>query len=156
MPTPTIVTCAVTGNITSRSQHAALPVTPTEIAEASVKAARAGAAIAHIHVRDPVTGAPSMEFKYYKEVVDRIRDSNTDLIVNLTTGAGGRFVPGSPDPRVAGPGSTLLPPDERVSHVLALEHDVLGRFGCHQHAIERRAHGRADPWRGCRSGVGGL
>jgi uncharacterized protein (DUF849 family) len=65
-----------------------------------------------------------MEFKYYKEVVDRIRDSNTDLIVNLTTGAGGRFVPGSPDPRVAGPGSTLLPPDERVSHVLALKPEI--------------------------------
>jgi len=124
MTEPTIVTCAVTGNITSRSQHPRLPVTPAEIADASIKAAHAGAAIAHIHVRDPETGSPSMEFKYYKEVVDRIRDSNTDLLINLTTGAGGRFVPGSPDPRVAGPGSTLLPPDERVSHVLALKPEI--------------------------------
>jgi uncharacterized protein (DUF849 family) len=124
VPDQTIVTCAVTGNITSPRQHPKLPVTPKEIAEAAIDAAKAGAAVAHIHVRDPETGAPSMKLALYKEVMDRIRDSGTDLIINLTTGPGGRFVPGSPNPQIAGPGSTLLPPEDRVAHVLALKPEI--------------------------------
>ena len=120
----TILSCAVTGNITTRQQHPALPVTPQEIAEASIDAAKAGAAIAHIHVRDPATGAPSMALALYREVVDRIRDSGVDILINLTTGPGGRFVPSADDPKVAAPGTTLLPPDRRVEHIVALRPDI--------------------------------
>jgi uncharacterized protein (DUF849 family) len=110
----TILSCAVTGNITTRQQHPALPVTPQEVAEAAIDAAKAGAAIAHIHVRDPATGAPSMALALYREVVERIRASGVDVLINLTTGPGGRFVPSADDPKVAAPGTTLLPPDRRV------------------------------------------
>jgi uncharacterized protein (DUF849 family) len=67
------VTCAVTGNLTTRRHTPHLPVTPGEIADSALEAAQAGAAIAHIHVRHPETGAPSMELAYYREVVERIR-----------------------------------------------------------------------------------
>jgi uncharacterized protein (DUF849 family) len=121
---PTILSCAVTGNITTRAQHPALPVTPQEIADACVDAAKAGAAIAHIHVRDPASGAPSMALELYREVVERIRDSGVDVLINLTTGPGGRFVPSADDPKVAAPGTTLLPPDRRVEHIVALRPDI--------------------------------
>src|SRR4051812_18010965 len=87
-----IVTCAVTGNITTREQHPDLPITPKEIADASLEAAATGAAIVHIHVRHPDTGKPSMELAYYGEVVERIRAQDRELILNLTTGLGGRFI----------------------------------------------------------------
>ena len=119
-----ILTCAVTGNITRPDQHPGLPVTPRQIADAAIEAAKAGAAIAHIHVRDPATGKPSMELALYREVVERIRDSGTDLIINLTTGPGGRFVPSAHDPKVPGPGTTLLPPEARVEHVVALKPEL--------------------------------
>jgi uncharacterized protein (DUF849 family) len=121
---PTILSCAVTGNITTRAQHPALPVTPQEIADACVDAAKAGAAIAHIHVRDPASGAPSMALAHYREVVERIRASGVDVLINLTTGPGGRFVPSADDPKVAGPGTTLLPPERRVEHIVALRPDI--------------------------------
>ncbi|HEX6143195.1 MAG TPA: 3-keto-5-aminohexanoate cleavage protein [Geminicoccaceae bacterium] len=120
----TIVTCAVTGSITRPDQHPDLPVTPEQIANAAIEAARAGAAIAHIHVRDPATGAPSMDLDHYREVVERIRASEVDLIINLTTGPGGRFVPSDDDPRVAAPGSTLMAPERRVEHVVALRPEI--------------------------------
>jgi uncharacterized protein (DUF849 family) len=120
----TIITCAVTGSITRPEQHPGLPITPEQIANAAIDAARAGAAIAHIHVRDPQTGAPSMVLELYREVVDRIRSSDTDLIVNLTTGPGGRFIPSEDDPKIAAPGSTLMPPEKRVEHVLALRPEI--------------------------------
>jgi uncharacterized protein (DUF849 family) len=120
----TIVTCAVTGSITRPEQHPGLPITPAQIADAAIDAAKAGAAIAHIHVRDPKTGAPSMALELYRQVVDRIRSSDTDLIVNLTTGPGGRFIPGEEDPKVAAPGSNLMRPEKRVEHVLALRPEI--------------------------------
>ena len=86
---PTILSCAVTGTFPTRAHNENLPVTPEEIAGASIDAARAGAAICHIHVRDPQTGRPSMELEYYREVMRRIRESDVDLIVNLTTVTGG-------------------------------------------------------------------
>ncbi|MBL8836603.1 MAG: 3-keto-5-aminohexanoate cleavage protein [Alphaproteobacteria bacterium] len=119
-----ILTCAVTGNITRPDQHPGLPVTPRQIADAAIEAAKAGAAIAHIHVRDPATGKPSMALELYREVVDRIRDSGTDLIINLTTGPGGRFIPSEHDPKIAAPGSTLVPPEARVEHVVALRPEL--------------------------------
>ena len=124
MADKTIITCAVTGNITRPEQHPHLPITPAQIAAAAIGAAKAGAAIAHIHVRDPETGVPSMALEHYREVVERIRESGTDLIINLTTGPGGRFIPSDHDPKVAAPGSTLMRPEERVAHVVALRPEL--------------------------------
>lgn len=118
------ITCAITGNLTTLDQTPHLPVTPEEIAEAALGAGEAGAAIVHLHVRDPATGRPSMELALYEEVVARIRARNTQLIINLTTGPGGRFVPSEDDPKVAGPGTTLMVPEERVKHIAALRPDV--------------------------------
>ncbi|MBP0631657.1 MULTISPECIES: 3-keto-5-aminohexanoate cleavage protein [unclassified Cupriavidus] len=120
----TIITCAVTGNIVTPEQHPGLPVTPAQIADAALEAAEAGAAAAHIHVRDPETGRPSMALEYYADVIDRIRARNRTLIINLTTGPGGRFVPSEDEPRVAAPGTTLLHPAKRVEHITALRPDV--------------------------------
>ena len=108
-----VITCAITGNLTRPEQTPHLPITPKQIADSALEAAEAGAAIAHIHVRDPETGRPSMEIDLYREVLDRIRSKNTDLIINLTTGPGGRFVPSQEDPKVAGPGTTLMVPGAR-------------------------------------------
>ena len=119
----TIVSCAVTGNQTTLTQHPGLPVTPQQIAEACIGAAKAGAAITHIHVRYP-DGRPSMEVEHYREVVDRIGSSGTDVIINLTTGPGQRFIPGKGDPSVAAPGTTLMAPMRRVEHVLALKPEI--------------------------------
>jgi uncharacterized protein (DUF849 family) len=75
-------------------------------------------------VRDPATGRPSMEVDLYRDVMDRIRARNRDLIINLTTGPGGRFVPSEHDPKVAGPGSTLMLPEKRVEHIERLKPDI--------------------------------
>jgi uncharacterized protein (DUF849 family) len=120
----TFLTCAVTGNLTKPEQTPHLPITPEHIAGDCLGAAAAGAAAVHIHVRDPATGQPSMEVELYREVMDRIRREDRELIVNLTTGPGGRFVPSDDDPRVAAPGSTLLPPLERLRHIQLLRPDV--------------------------------
>lgn len=119
-----IITCAVTGNLTTRENHPGLPVTPAEIAESCLEAADAGASIVHIHVRDPETGRPSMEFQYYKDVVDRIRAKNNALILNLTTGPGGRYQPSEENPAVAGPRTTLRRPELRVEHIAALKPEI--------------------------------
>jgi uncharacterized protein (DUF849 family) len=119
-----VITCAVTGNITTRENHPGLPVTPEEIATSCLEAADAGAAVVHIHVRDPETGKPSMEFAHYKEVVDRIRAKNNALILNLTTGPGGRYQPSDDNPAVAGPRTTLRKPALRVEHIAKLKPDI--------------------------------
>jgi len=120
----TIISCAVTGSHTTREHNENLPVTPIEIADACIGAAKAGAAICHIHVRDPESGRPSMELKYYQEVVERIRSSNTDLIINLTTGPGGRYMPSDDNPAVAGPGTVLTTPEIRTEHVVQLQPEI--------------------------------
>lgn len=120
----TVVTCAVTGNLTRPEQTPHLPITPEEIAESALAAAEAGAAVAHLHVREPGTGRPSMALELYREVVERIRTRNKELILNITTGPGGRFVPSEDDPKLAGPGTTLLPPDRRVEHIAALRPEI--------------------------------
>lgn len=120
----TIISCALTGNIVTREQHPNLPVTPAQIAQAALDAASAGAAIVHIHVRDPETGRPSMRTELYAEVMDRIRAVDQELIINLTTGEGGRFTPSDHDPKVAAQGSTLTLPETRVAHVVALKPDI--------------------------------
>ena len=120
----TIITCAVTGNLTKPEQHPGLPITPEQIANASLEAAQAGAAVVHIHVRDPRSGRPSMDLDLYRQVIERIRAVDADLIINLTTGPGGRFVPSDEDPKVAAAGTTLLAPDKRVEHIAALKPDI--------------------------------
>jgi uncharacterized protein (DUF849 family) len=120
----TMITCAVTGNLTKPEMNRALPVSPQQIADSALEAAEAGAAAVHIHVRHPDTGAPSMEIAHYREVVERIRARNTALIINLTTGPGGRFQPSDENPAVGGPRTNLLRPEQRVEHVIALRPDV--------------------------------
>jgi uncharacterized protein (DUF849 family) len=92
-----IVTCAVTGSGDSVGKHPSIPVTPAQIADAAIEAARAGAAVAHIHVREPDSGTPSRRVELYREVVERIRESDTDVIINLTTGMGGDLFFGPDD-----------------------------------------------------------
>ncbi len=120
----TILSCAVTGNITSPQQNPNQPVTPQEIATAVIDAHKAGAAIAHIHVRDLETQQGSMDINLYREVVDRIGSSGADVIINLTTGEGGRFIPTPGNPQVAAPGPTLCRPELRVAHVKELKPEI--------------------------------
>jgi len=100
-----MIACAVTASADTPARNPAVPVTPREIAASAIDAARAGAAIVHIHVRDPQTTRPSMDPALYREVVERISASDTDVLINLTTGAGARFIPGVDDPLKPGPGS---------------------------------------------------
>ena len=123
MTNPTIITCAVTGNMTSVDSTPHLPVTPEQIARSCLESVRAGAAIVHIHVRHP-DGRPSMELQHYREVVERLRSAEEDVIINLTTGPGQRFVPSEVDPSVAGPGTTLMAPERRVEHIAALRPEI--------------------------------
>lgn len=119
-----MISCAVTGSADTPGRNPAVPVTPEQIAQSAIDAAKAGAAIVHIHVRDPKTTRPSMDPALYKEVVDRIRGSGSDVLINLTTGPGARFVPGDEDPQKPGPGTTIKSPAERVRHVVALKPDI--------------------------------
>jgi uncharacterized protein (DUF849 family) len=125
MPRPVIVTCAVTGSAPTYEKHPNIPITPAQIAEQSVAAAKAGAAMVHIHVRDPQTGKAVGHTHLYSEVVDRIRRSGVDVIVNLTGGYGGRYVPSAGNPRFADDAvSNLLPPQDRVAHIVAIRPEV--------------------------------
>lgn len=113
-----IITCAVTGAADTVSKSPHVPVTPEQVANAAIEAAKAGAAIAHIHVRDPETGQGSRDPALFKEVVDRIRDSGTDVVLNLTAGMGGDWVPDPANPHNGGPGTDMIGPEERLAHVL--------------------------------------
>src|SRR5580692_8768221 len=109
-----MIACAVTGSADTPGKNPAVPVTPAQIAASAIDAAKAGAAVVHIHVRDPQTTKPSMETALYREVVERIRGSGSDVLINLTTGPGARFAPGVDDPMKVGPGNNLKPAPERV------------------------------------------
>ncbi|MDX1514216.1 MAG: 3-keto-5-aminohexanoate cleavage protein [Gammaproteobacteria bacterium] len=119
-----IVTCAVTGSHQNFHKHPDFPVTPAQIAQSCMDARKAGAAVVHVHVRDPSTGAPSGDPALYREVVERIRDQGSDVLINLTTGEGGRYAPDPDDPARGGPGTTLRRPELRVRHVLELRPDI--------------------------------
>lgn len=108
-----IVTSAITGAGETTEKNPDVPVTPKEIAESAIDAAKAGAAIAHIHVRDPETKGLSHDTALFREVVERVRESDTDVILNLTAGGGGDWVPSSEDPAVGGPGTDIQTPGER-------------------------------------------
>ncbi len=117
MSNKVIITCAVTGNAPFNPRHPAMPVTPTQIADACVEAAKAGAAIVHIHVRDPRTGEGSRDPNLFKEVVDRVRSSQTDVVINLTCGLGAFLLPDPEDESRALPESDVIPTRERVKHL---------------------------------------
>ena len=119
-----ILTCAVTGSGATVGKHPAIPVTPEQIANSAIGAAKAGAAVVHIHVRDPETGRGSMEMDYYRETVERIRESDVDVVINLTTGPGAWFFPGKEDPNVPGPGTNLCSAEKRIHHVLELKPEI--------------------------------
>jgi len=91
------ITCAVTGAGDSTGKSSKVPITPKQIADSAIEAAQVGAAIVHIHVRDPENGAPSRDLSLYREVVERVRASDTDVVLNLTAGMGGDLVFGSPE-----------------------------------------------------------
>jgi uncharacterized protein (DUF849 family) len=112
-----IVSCAVTGAGDTADKNPNVPVTPQEIAESAIEAAEAGAAVAHIHVRDPETGKGCNDPELFREVVERIRGSDTDVVINLTAGGGGDFFPNDDDPGVGAPGTNVQSPEERHAHV---------------------------------------
>ena len=119
-----IVTCAVTGAGDTVGKHPAMPVTPTDISNAVLEAAEAGAAIAHIHVRDPETGKGSRDLELYREVVERVRDSGKGIVLNLTAGMGGDLVVVDDDPNRQGEGTDLVDAMTRLVHVEALRPDI--------------------------------
>ncbi len=120
------ITCAVTGSGDTVHKSDKVPFTPEAIADDCVAAAKAGAAIVHIHVRDPETGAPSREVDYYAEVVDRVRSSGTDVVINLTAGMGGDLVLGSAEqPEPLDPdGTDLAGATERLAHVRQIRPEI--------------------------------
>ncbi|MGW5931862.1 3-keto-5-aminohexanoate cleavage protein [Streptomyces anulatus] len=119
-----IITCALTGagDTVGRSTH--VPVTPEQIAASAVEAAGAGAAVVHIHVREPETGAPSRDPRLYREVVERIRETGTDVVINLTAGMGGDLVIDPEAPLRQLPGTDLVSGLERLPHVEELLPDI--------------------------------
>lgn len=113
------ITCAVTGSADTASTSRHVPRSPKEIAAAAVEAAKAGAAVAHIHVRDPDTGAPCRQNELYKEVTDRIRQADTDIVLNLTAGMGGDMIFGSVEqPFPLAPTTDVIGASERFRHIL--------------------------------------
>ncbi|MDU8913107.1 3-keto-5-aminohexanoate cleavage protein [Aestuariicoccus sp. MJ-SS9] len=113
------ITCAVTGSGGTQDRSPHVPRSPKEIADSAIEAARAGAAVVHCHVRDPETGAPSRKTEYYREVTDRIRAADVDVVLNLTAGMGGDITFGgveTPLP-VDAAGTDMIGATERVAHV---------------------------------------
>ena len=113
------ITCAVTGSGSTQNRSHLVPRSPKDIADSAINAARAGAAIVHCHVRDPETGMPSRKLAFYREVTDRIRDADVDVVLNLTAGMGGDMVFGgieSPLPVAAG--TDMIGAEERVAHII--------------------------------------
>jgi len=119
-----IVTCAVTGAGDTLGKHPEVPVTSEQISYAAIAAAKAGASVAHIHVRDPETGLGSRDVNLFKEVVERIRDSETDVVINLTAGMGGDWVPSEENPSMPGPGTDMIGPEERLAHVKEIHPEI--------------------------------
>ncbi|MFD8571430.1 3-keto-5-aminohexanoate cleavage protein [Streptomyces sp. NPDC057694] len=119
-----VITCALTGagDTVRKSPH--VPVTPEQIAASAVQAAEAGAAAVHIHVRDPETGAPSRDPRLYREVVERIKETGTDVVINLTAGMGGDLVVDPDEPLRHLPGTDLVGGLERLPHVEQLLPDI--------------------------------
>ena len=113
------ITCAVTGSGSTQDRSHHVPRSPKQIADSAIDAAKAGAAVVHCHVRDPDTGIPSRKIEYYKEVTNRIREAEVDVILNLTAGMGGDMVFGSVDSPLpySENGTDMAGADERVQHL---------------------------------------
>jgi len=123
-PAKTIMTCAITGSVTDPNSTPYLPITPDEIADSGLEAAEAGAAILHIHVRDLQTRRTSMSTDLYIKVVERIKKSNPDVLINLTTGPGALFFPGKQVLQIGDRQSLLLPAKARVAHIEEIKPDI--------------------------------
>ena len=119
-----IISCAITGNAPFNRSHPSFPISPEQIASSCLEAAKAGAAIVHIHVRDPVTGEGSREPHLFKEVVDRVRDANSDVLINLTGGLGAFFLPDPSDESRAMPRSDVATVDQRMRHLELCRPDI--------------------------------
>jgi uncharacterized protein (DUF849 family) len=119
-----VITCAVTGSAPTPDKNPAVPVTPEQIADSALGAHDAGAAIVHLHARDPRTKRPSLDPALYRAAVERIRSSGSDVIVNLTTGPGASFVPGDEDPADGRAKSVFVTPEARVRHVEELRPEI--------------------------------
>ncbi len=112
------ITCAVTGSGSSQDRSPHVPRSPKQIADSAIEAAHAGAAIVHCHVRDPETGVPSRDLKLYREVTDRVRDADIDVVLNLTAGMGGDMIFGAPNaPLPLAEGTDMIGAAERVAHI---------------------------------------
>ncbi|MWD27767.1 3-keto-5-aminohexanoate cleavage protein [Aquicoccus sp. SCR17] len=112
------ITCAVTGSGGTQDRSPHVPRSPRQIAESAIAAAKAGAAVVHCHVRDPETGAPSRRVDLYREVTERIREAEVDVVLNLTAGMGGDIVFGGPEtPLPLAEGTDLAPASERMAHI---------------------------------------
>jgi uncharacterized protein (DUF849 family) len=119
------LTCAITGDEATVDKSPHVPVTPEQIADNCIAAAKAGAAIVHVHVREPATGGGSRKLAYYEEVVDRVRSSDTDVIINLTTGMGGDLFFGPPEqPLPPAEGTDIVGATERLEHVIKLRPEI--------------------------------
>ena len=116
------ITCALTGAGDTTGRSDKVPVTPEQIARAGIEAAKAGAAIIHVHVRDPETGQPARATALYREVVERVRDSGVDVVLNLTAGMGGDLTLGPADRPLpfSQAGTDLASAEERLAHVAEL------------------------------------
>jgi len=120
-----IITCAVTGAGDTVGKHPAIPVTPEQIANSALEAASAGATVVHCHVRNPETGKGARSVDLYREVMERIRDKNKDVIINLTAGMGGDMeVGGGENPMHWGEGTDLVGPQERLVHIKELRPEL--------------------------------
>lgn len=124
MARPVIITCALTGDSDTPAKSPHVPVTPAAIAADALAAAEAGAAIVHIHVREPATGKGSRNIGYYREVVERIAQSGTDAIVNLTAGMGGKLVLDGANALPFDASTDLVGASERLVHIEALRPDI--------------------------------
>lgn len=126
MNTEVFITCAITGAGATTGRSELVPVTPPQIADAALEAARAGAAIVHIHVRDPATGRPARDPALYREVVERIRSADADVVLNLTAGMGGDLVLGGVEsPLPPNPvGTDMAGATERLVHVAELRPEI--------------------------------
>tara|TARA_R110002051_G_scaffold74641_3_gene135972 strand:- start:10029 stop:10931 length:903 start_codon:yes stop_codon:yes gene_type:complete len=112
------ITCAVTGSGSTQDRSPHVPRSPKQIAESAIDAARAGAAVVHCHVRDPETGAPSRDLGLYRELTDRIREAEVDVVLNLTAGMGGDIVFGSSEaPFPTAAGTDMIGATARVAHI---------------------------------------
>lgn len=118
------LTCALTGSGDSHLKHPGVPKSPEEIATAAIEATKAGASIIHMHVREPETGTPCRRLDLYEETVKLIRSSDVDVVINITTGMGGDWVPDAVNPAMPGPGTDMATPAERMEHILKCKPEI--------------------------------